>query len=652
MCAVQSSREKLCSRSCWHLSHAAILLLLTAAAANAYSTRIWTKFGQVQGLWSRSSSGRLAAHYLGIPYAEPPLGELRFRSPQPWNHTWNDTYYALKDATPCTQMKDNGDVVGSEDCLYLNIFVPMAWEDSEAKRKLPVMVYIHGGKFTKGNVNSHEYAPDYLMDHDVILVTLTYRLNIFGFFSTGNKVSPGNYALKDVVMALRWIHENIESFHGDPNSVTLWGHSSGAAVAHALALTKKTEGLFNRYIMQSGNMLSISLFNSKHKIRRASLKAASLLNCLPQMEESTELVTDSATNENSTRQPEKVTEPESHGTDEEDNYSEEEDEEITRCMRSVDAETLVKVLQDFNVWRGNPCCTFGPAMEDDSDDAILTMHPREIIKNYMFRDLPCMIGVVEGDGLVKSMDILAHPEVRDALLNNLEDYLLLLLEYQGRITNTTAFISAITDFYFDGNITENLLRNITELEGDALIISSLYQTLKYHSEFMKSNIYFYSFSYRGTFSHTFKYGTLVRYGAAHGDELNYLFPLLNRMFETEMLHNTEDDILMINIMTEMWTSFAKKGVPEAWKVPAWPDYKISHEYLQLGDGKSPDIIVQSDFLPERMAFWEEITEKLIIDDTDFVTELSIKKAEPNASTSRNSNISILCLLIIHGVYFL
>lgn len=162
------------------------------------------------------------------------------------------------------------------------------------------------------------------------------RFALPGFFTTDSNISPGNYGLKDVLMALRWVHENIKSFHGDPNSVTLWGHSSGAGLVHALALSKKTEGLFHRYIMQSGTLFASAGKNSYYKMRSVSLEIAKLLGCLPRRTENdTGTATDSVVNENSTMQPKKIAVRASRGVVEEEDYSEEEEEEMMRCMRSI-----------------------------------------------------------------------------------------------------------------------------------------------------------------------------------------------------------------------------------------------------------------------------------------------------------------------------
>lgn len=134
--------------------------------------------------------------------------------------------------------RGSNEVTGDEDCLFLNIYRPAARKRS----LLPVIVYLHGGAFRYGNTHPVTLGPDYFMDTDVILITVQYRLNIFGFLSSGDENCPGNFGLKDQALSLRWIRRNIQSFGGDPKSVTLMGHSSGAASVHLHMMSEQSNG--------------------------------------------------------------------------------------------------------------------------------------------------------------------------------------------------------------------------------------------------------------------------------------------------------------------------------------------------------------------------------------------------------------------------
>ncbi|XP_054009877.1 esterase FE4-like [Hylaeus anthracinus] len=603
-----------CSKSENLVRWSVILLFLAVSGLHARTTRIQTKFGTIEGLWSRSTRGRLVAHYLGIPYAEPPIGYLRFKGPQPWSRTWNTTYYATKDGSPCIQRGSNKEVVGSEDCLYLNVYVPIISDKGNASSKLPVIVFVHGGRYVDGSSDSNKFPPNYLMDQNIILVAMNFRLGVLGFFSMGNKAAPGNYGVKDVVESLRWIQENIEAFNGDPNSVTLWGNSVGAALVHALTMTPKTEGLFHRYILQSGSAFSMWGIVERTSLLRTSMEVVERLGCLP---------------------PKNM-----KNNCDDDKCVEEESKDIMCCMRAVEDWKFASVINtslasDYLVG------TLAPTLEEESEDAILTVHPLTALRNRMVRDVPCIIGINKDEG-----DFISRRYwFQETYRNDLEDLVPVILEYDHLDTNTTALTSAIEDFYFDSNFTKTFTRNISQALGDEHITWPTYMTAKYLSTVMNSSIYFYLFNYVGTFSSSFMF-EIGRHGVTHCDDLNYLIPHLNKKYKILMLHNTETDETMINIMTEMWASFATNGVPRAWKVPAWPDFKTSQQFLLFGNNTDPDIVVESDFFPERMAFWEEMTKKYNLYHTNLMNEPPIKKKEFNSGISYKYNKLLVCLLLI------
>ncbi|CAD6234006.1 GSCOCT00007470001.2-RA-CDS, partial [Cotesia congregata] len=163
--------------------------------------------------------------------------------------SWSGVRDANKSGDVCAQ-KDSysHQVIGSDDCLYLNIYT------NKLNCDIPraVLFWIHGGGFAYGHGNDYKLGPDYLVKKDVILVTFNYRLNIFGFLNLDDEESPGNQGLKDQVMALKWVKQNIANFGGDPNLVTIFGESAGSSSVHYLTLTPLAKGLFQRAIMQSG----------------------------------------------------------------------------------------------------------------------------------------------------------------------------------------------------------------------------------------------------------------------------------------------------------------------------------------------------------------------------------------------------------------
>jgi len=201
--------------------------------------------------------------WLGIPYAQPPLGDLRWRAPRPLAH-WQELREATRYGEVCPQfgqLPGSGDrVQGSEDCLTLNIWSPRLAPEQTEDARLPVMVWIHGGGNTIG---SSQMGAGYQLagTQNVIVVSINYRLGLLGWFShpalreqNTPEDASGNYGLLDQIAALRWVHANIAAFGGDPGNVTIFGESAGARDVVALLASPPAQGLFQRAISQSGSL--------------------------------------------------------------------------------------------------------------------------------------------------------------------------------------------------------------------------------------------------------------------------------------------------------------------------------------------------------------------------------------------------------------
>jgi carboxylesterase type B len=172
------------------------------------------KDGKILGRYITSERGKIVKAFMGIPYAQPPVGELRFKAPQKVQ-AWEGIKRTQYDGNVCMK---NLSPFGDEDCLYLNVYVP-----AEITEKMSVMVWIHGGGWAFGDGSLVNNGPEYILENGVILVSINYRLGPLGFLSTENGDAQGNFGLKDQQMALQWIQENIEFFGGDKNGVTIWG---------------------------------------------------------------------------------------------------------------------------------------------------------------------------------------------------------------------------------------------------------------------------------------------------------------------------------------------------------------------------------------------------------------------------------------------
>ncbi len=226
-------------------------------------------YGVVRGERARNE----ALVWRGIPYAAKPMGALRWKAPRP-PEPWQGERLAVENGQPCVQdlslaypfKDDDGDgLVGTEDCLYLNVFAP---KDAAANAKLPVMYFIHGG----GNVGGHNAAPTYdgsplAQRHDVVVVTINYRLGLLGWFLHPALVGAdssaddrsGNWGTLDIIAGLEWVRDNIGAFGGDPGNVTIFGESAGGANVYSLLVSPRARGLFHRAIVQSGGILCDSL---------------------------------------------------------------------------------------------------------------------------------------------------------------------------------------------------------------------------------------------------------------------------------------------------------------------------------------------------------------------------------------------------------
>lgn len=190
--------------------------------------------------------------FRGIPYAAAPVGELRFRPPQP-PAAWDTVRDASKFGSPCPQRSTFGVIIGDEDCLTLNLWRP----SKPAREPRPVLVFIHGGANAIGSGSDPLQDGRALAnDHDVIVVTINYRLGLLGFLAhpalTAESATSGNWAYLDQIAALEWIARNIAAFGGDPGRVTLFGESAGALSVCVLLASPRATGLFHAAIMQSG----------------------------------------------------------------------------------------------------------------------------------------------------------------------------------------------------------------------------------------------------------------------------------------------------------------------------------------------------------------------------------------------------------------
>jgi len=244
------------------LFFAVTVLALSSAGMAAIADPVRVEQGLLTGTAGASTDIRV---YRGIPFAAPPVGDLRWKAPQP-AAAWQGTRQATEFSNACWQTQYPAAAAIyqaklpplSEDCLYLNI-----WTSAKtAKDHLPVMVWIHGGGFTRGFSGTKSYDGEILARKGAVIVTINYRLGVFGFFAhpdlstESDHHASGNYALLDQIAALQWVQKNIAAFGGDPGRVTIFGESAGSWAVNALMASPLAKGLFQRAIGESGGSFS------------------------------------------------------------------------------------------------------------------------------------------------------------------------------------------------------------------------------------------------------------------------------------------------------------------------------------------------------------------------------------------------------------
>ena len=231
------------------MKYSLVAILASLFAASVFAEPLQIASGKITGIDSKHDAVEV---FKGIPYAAPPVGELRWRPPAP-PAKWDDVRVCDKFSAKSLQRKGrNKGAKQSEDCLYLNV-----WAPRDRGEKRPVMVWIHGGGFTSGSGHNDGYHGSQLASRGVVVVTINYRLGALGFMThpqlsaESEHGSSGNYAILDQVAALKWVRDNIAAFGGDANNVTIFGESAGGTSVYLLTATPLSKGLFHRAILQS-----------------------------------------------------------------------------------------------------------------------------------------------------------------------------------------------------------------------------------------------------------------------------------------------------------------------------------------------------------------------------------------------------------------
>jgi len=528
-----------------------------------------TSMGMMLGRVEKSRAGNRILAFRGIRHVKPPVGELRFKPPVE-APSWKGLVELKANGHVCPQhLAHKADTwVGDEDCLWLNVFT----RDLDDKKQRPVIVWIHGGNFNKGS--AAEYGPEYLLDEDVVLVTIQYRLGIFGFLSTESSAAPGNYGMHDQVAALKWVKRNIAAFSGDPDMVTIMGQQAGGASVHYHILSPITRELFNRGVSLSGSALC--WWASIKRPQEKAQKLARLVDC-PNGDM----------------------------------------EKLIACLREQSVLDLMNTLPNFYQWKHleqnqEPMTAWSPRVDPEVDiDAghlsFMPQEPIDIMKSGKFQRTSWLTGITDDEGATRASAFFADEAGAKEFEEKFEKYGPLMFGLDdGQSEAPMMNAKKVKDHYFGDKISPyNLV--------DAISDSSYAHPLETAAEIHAKNgvkVYLYHFGYRGTHSHAHirpnvdpptLFQPSTEYGVGNGDDLIYLFPIHPSLFTL----NQEEENFSKSFV-ELLMSFVKKGVPKWGSGLEWTPVNVTSVlFNQLNIG---NVVEMDKGLPnrKRMTFWKEM----------------------------------------------
>ncbi|XP_012935541.1 neuroligin 4-like [Aplysia californica] len=412
----------------------------------------------------------------------------------------------------CWQRIRNTSVLSrSEDCLYLNVFTTVPKASSSPQ---PVMVWIHGGGYTAGAASQYDVIS--LSTKGVVVVSINYRLNVFGFLSTEDDVMPGNYGMLDQIAALKWVRKNIAGFGGDPNLITIFGERAGSGSVSLLTLSPLAKGLFQRAIMESG--VSISPWGIQHAGNRVSARTMSRL--IGAAVECSDL---------------------------------DDSSKLLSCLQGVDANRLFRVYDRVNraVDAGMTMC---PRVE--TTFGFLPDLPITLLSRGQFNDVNTIRGFNSDERSSVAVPFSAAParsaeQIVDKTIHA-------WLKQFSELDQATLFELVKSEYITDTSSEKNMLNGALNAQNDIVFVASTLTEINKVTQTASNGPkhYLYEYSHESSFSPNPQWNS-----ATHGGEVAFVLDVQRGQPYSAGIIPTSEDILVSQQMIEMWTNFAKTGNP-------------------------------------------------------------------------------------------
>uniref|UniRef100_A0A182PSD7 Carboxylic ester hydrolase n=1 Tax=Anopheles epiroticus TaxID=199890 RepID=A0A182PSD7_9DIPT len=528
--------------------------------------------GKVRGLTQLTASGRHYHTFKGIPYAVPPVGStLRFQPPVPLESFDKPVLECFVEGSKCLQYDQILNVlVGSEDGLFLNVYTPELPGDGSSEL-LPVMVYIHGGGFLSGSGDSFLYDPVHFVEQRVVIVTFNYRLGPLGFLSFPEAGIEGNAGLKDQLLVLQWVQQNITQFGGDPSNVTLFGESAGAKAAYLHYLSPVSRKYFHRVICQSGVACSDFALQVV-----PSGKARKLAMCV--------------------------------------GFEGSSDHEALAILLNAPAKELFKhqlaTLADSERHEELQF-PFRPVIERPHPGAIVVQHPLVALQTELDPPIPLITGCNSGEGMVALAKAQKHLAEYNA---HPERLIPSMLSRSLSMADANELGKKVKQFYFQTRpISQNTLPELMDLLSDNEYITATVTAAELVAKF-QPNVKHYCYY----FTHDGRWGNIKRLlnmshlpGVCHGDDVFYMFSsVLNAA-----LPDDADEAFVRRAFVTLWSNFARTGdpTPESGELggglPCWepvdPCEGMDTFKLKCLQIDRSSKMAQNPFL-KRSIFWREL----------------------------------------------